>query len=71
VLWIKVNVADPVLRPVTIPALVTLATEGLLLTHVPPVDGERVVVVPTHILVGPVTETGVLAETVIMAEESD
>jgi hypothetical protein len=38
---VKVNVADPGVTPVTTPADVTVATEGLLLTHVPPVVGDR------------------------------
>ena len=46
--WVKVNVALPAARPVTTPAFVTDAIEGLLLTHVPPVVGDRVIVLPTH-----------------------
>ncbi len=37
---VKVNVVLPPLMPVTSPAFVTDATEGLLLTHVPPEVGD-------------------------------
>lgn len=37
--------------------MVTVATDGLLLVHVPPVVGDNVVVDPTHMVEGPVTET--------------
>ena len=30
------------------PALVTVATDGLLLIHVPPVVGDKVMLLPTH-----------------------
>jgi hypothetical protein len=58
---VKVNVALPAATPVTTPALVTVAIAVLLLTHVPPVVGESVVVVPTHIVVAPVMLTVGLA----------
>jgi hypothetical protein len=45
---VKVNVIVPVDMPVTTPALVTVATALLLLTHVPPEDGLRFMVAPTH-----------------------
>ena len=54
---VKVNVGAPVAIPVTKPAFVTLANPALLLTHVPPVVGESVVVAPTHIAVLPVMLT--------------
>jgi hypothetical protein len=54
---VNVNVALPLLTPVTTPLLVTVATALLLLLHVPPDVGDNVVVVPTHIVVGPVTLT--------------
>ena len=40
--------------PVTIPSLVTVATDMLLLVQVPPVVGESVVVEPSQMVVGPV-----------------
>ena len=54
---VKVNVEMPAASPVTIPPLVTDATAGLLLTHVPPEDGDKVVVSFIHIEVGPVMLT--------------
>ena len=54
---INVKVAIPPDTPVTIPASVTVATDVLLLVHVPPVVGDKVVVVPTHIAVDPVMLT--------------
>jgi hypothetical protein len=50
---VKRNVAVPAATPVTTPPLVTVATDGLLLDQVPPVDGVNVVVVPTHIVEDP------------------
>jgi hypothetical protein len=38
---VKVKLAAPVLTPVTLPAFVTVAIVGLLLTHVPPVVGDN------------------------------
>ena len=54
---VKVKVADPAATPVTTPAEVTVATDVLLLTHVPPVVGDRVVVAPMHIELLPVMLT--------------
>ena len=54
---VKVKVADPAATPVTTPAEVTVATDGLLLTHVPPVVGDKVVVDPIHIELLPVMLT--------------
>jgi hypothetical protein len=48
----KVTVPGP--TPVTRPAFVIVATDVLLLDHVPPEVGETVVVAPTHIVVEPV-----------------
>ena len=62
--WVKVNVTDPTLTPVTTPALVTVAIAGLLLTHVPPVVGESVVVDPSQIEFEPVILTVGLGFTV-------
>jgi hypothetical protein len=64
-LVIKVNLAVPLDNPVTMPAFETEATLGLVLTHVPPVDGERLVVVPTHNKVPPRILTTGLSPTVI------
>lgn len=46
---------DPGVIPVTVPSSVTVATPGFELTQVPPVVGLKVVVVPLHIEVPPVT----------------
>ena len=54
---VNVNVAEPAATPVTTPAEVTVATDGLLLTHVPPVVGDKVVVAPMHIELLPVMLT--------------
>lgn len=51
---VNVKLADPAPTPVTIPALVTVATEALLLTQEPPEVGDNVVVVPTQIAGDPV-----------------
>jgi hypothetical protein len=48
---VNVKVTLPAAAPVTTPALVTVAKEGLLLTHVPPVVGLSVMVELTHRLV--------------------
>lgn len=55
----------------TSPALVTLATDGFWLDHVPPVPGDSVVVDPTQIVCGPVMETAEPDTTVIMPDESE
>jgi hypothetical protein len=55
---VKVNVTLPAATPVTTPASVTVAIPVLLLTHVPPVVGERVAVLPTQTEAGEET-TGV------------
>lgn len=61
IVFVKVNVTVPKLIPFTTPAFVTVATEGLLLTHTPPDDGRRFVSAPRQIEVGPDTEiTGLL-----------
>lgn len=61
----------PALIPVTIPALVTEAIEGLLLVQVPPLEGDKEVVAPIQIIVGPVIETTGLDRIVISADESE
>ena len=54
---VKVKVAFPVETPVTTPALLTVATDGLLLVHVPPDEGDKKVLEPTQIEVLPVMVT--------------
>jgi len=54
---VKVKVAVPAETPVTTPASVTVATAALLLAQVPPVDGDRPVVKPTQIVLGPLIFT--------------
>lgn len=57
----NVKVAVPARTPVTTPAFVTVATEGLLLIQVPPEEGDNVVVPVTQIAEGPViSATGVV-----------
>jgi len=68
---VNVKEAVPAETPVTTPALVTVATAGLLLTHVPPVVGDKVVVLPTQILVEPVMLTAGAAFTVTGAVGAD
>jgi hypothetical protein len=47
---VKVNVAVPAVEPAVItPAFVIVAIEGLLLAHVPPLDGDAVAEPPMHI----------------------
>jgi hypothetical protein len=69
---VKVKVAVPADTPVTRPALVTVATAGLLLTQVPPVVGDKVVVLPTQMLVEPVmlTEGAAFTVTGAVGEET-
>jgi hypothetical protein len=50
---VNTNVVEPVLMPVTIPALSMVAMDGLLLTHDPPLLGNNVVVLPGHIAASP------------------
>lgn len=45
-LVVKINLAVPLPNPVTIPELVTDAIEGFKLNQLPPVVGDKVVVVP-------------------------
>ena len=52
-LSVKVKVDVPAATAVIIPALVMVATEGLLLTQIPPVEGKIDVVPPIHIEEGP------------------
>jgi hypothetical protein len=55
VVSVNVNVTMPAAKPVTTPVLSTVAIAGLLLTHVPPVVGDKVPVLPTHNDAGAVT----------------
>ncbi len=48
--FVNVNVAEPAATPVTTPAFVTVATDALELTHVPPTFGNKLVVLPTQIV---------------------
>ena len=54
--------------PVTTPELLMVATAELLLVHVPPVDGDNVVVVPIQIVDEPTIFTTGLPITVIDVE---
>lgn len=54
---VKVNVTRPADKVVTIPPLVTEATEGLLLTQVPPVEGDTAEGAPTQTEVLPIIAT--------------
>jgi hypothetical protein len=58
VVFVNVNVALPADTPVIIPAFVTVATAVFELVHVPPVVGDKVPVLPTHIELGAVTTGG-------------
>jgi hypothetical protein len=68
---VNVNVAVPDPTPVTTPALDTVATAVLLLAHVPPVVGLKVVVLPTHIVLAPLITTIGFAFTVNGAVASE
>jgi len=48
VVLVYVNVTDPAATPVTNPAFVIVATNVLLLAHVPPVAGVTLAVEPIH-----------------------
>jgi hypothetical protein len=64
---VNINVALPAANPVTTPAFVTVAIDGLLLVHVPPVVGLNTVVDPIHIELLPLIDTTGIAFTVIGA----
>lgn len=66
VLDVNINVALPSVMAVTTPVLLIVATDGLLLDHVPPVIGFSWVVSPTHNTVGPEILTIGFAFTVIV-----
>jgi hypothetical protein len=65
---VHTNVTVPVVKPVTNPELLMVATKGLLLAQVPPVDGVKLVVDSTHILSLPVKATVGTGVTVIVME---
>lgn len=68
---VKINRTLPTETPVIIPALVIVAMAGLVLTQVPPVVGEILVVAPTHIEDGPLTTVTGLGFTVTAAVAKD
>lgn len=53
---VNIKVVLPFEIPVTKPPLLTVATVGLELVHVPPVTGAKDVVVPAQIVTGPVID---------------
>lgn len=65
VLLVNTKLALPNAKPVTTPLFVTEATAGLLLTQVPPVAGDKVVVLPIQIEAGPLMLTTGLGRTSI------
>jgi hypothetical protein len=67
VVFVNVKVAVPGATAVTSPALVTVATDGLLLTQVPPLDGDNPVMPPIHRLFTPTMLTIGIGFTVIAA----
>jgi len=67
VVAVKVNEVLPYATPVTIPALVTVATAGSLLTQVPPVVGDNWVTPFLSMVVGPVKATTGEASEVMFA----
>jgi hypothetical protein len=70
VLSVKVNVAEPIDNPVTSPELFTLATDGLLLDHVPPDEGVSCEVDPMQIALEPAILTIGLGLTSITASKT-
>lgn len=63
---VKVNVTLPGAIPVMTPAFVTVAIAGLLLTQVPPVVGDKVLVLPTQTEAGAVTTGKALTVTEVV-----
>lgn len=63
--WIKLKVDMPPVNPDTTPLLVTVAIDGLLLTHVPPLEGASRDVLPAHIADAPAIATAGRLNTVI------
>ena len=68
---VKINVVIPSESPVTTPLLAILATDGLVLVHVPPAPGLMVVVLPAQIPEGPVRAIAGLTPTLMAADVSD
>lgn len=68
---VNVNATVPVLKPVTMPPSLIVATAGLLLAQVPPEDGDKLVVVPTHIVLIPVMTATGLGCTVSIADGAE
>ena len=69
--WVKVKVTLPAETPVTSPALVTVALVRSLLVHVPPVVGDKVIVLPTQTEDPALTDGKALTVTVAMAEHPE
>lgn len=65
------KVTGPAVRPVTIPPFVILATALLLDIQVPPLVGNKEVVFPMQISLGPVSMASGLSAIFISCEESD
>ena len=65
--FVNVNVTVPTAIPVATPALVTDATDGLLLVQIPPVDGDNAMVFPTVTEAGAVT-TGKALTVIVLFE---
>jgi hypothetical protein len=69
-LLVKLKTTAPPATPVTIPALVTVATSGSLLTQVPPLFGVTPLTSPTHMTPAPVRLTvGGLTTVIVEAAE--
>ena len=64
-LSVNTKVAFPSEIPVITPLLFMVATAGLLLAHVPPVDGFIEVVLPIQIELGPLRDNTFFAMTTI------
>ena len=67
----KVKVTLPAATPVTSPALVTVALVASLLIHVPPVVGDKVIVLPMHTDDPALTTGKALTVTVDVAEHPE
>ena len=65
------NVTFPAATPVTNPASVTVAFVASLLVHVPPVVGDKVIVLPTQTEDPALTDGKALTVTVAMAEHPE
>lgn len=68
---VNVNVAVPAETAVTTPALVTVATAGLLLDQVPPVLGDKPVISPIQSVLTPMMLTIGIGSTVTGAVARD